>query len=107
MDIMMAMMEKYSNQLEETVAERAHELEEEKKKTEALLDKMLPKSVAEALKRGQKVDAETFDCVTLYFSDIPGFSDVAAKIRPHDVSIFIFLRIHLFYVVWREELSLY
>jgi len=85
MDIMMAMMEKYSNQLEETVATRAHELEEEKKKTEDLLGKMLPKSVAEALKLGKTVEAEQFECVTMYFSDIPGFSTYAATSSPHQV----------------------
>ena len=40
---MVGMMEKYSAQLEERVAEATLELAEEKKKTEALLMKMLPK----------------------------------------------------------------
>ncbi len=42
MDNMIAMMEKYSNHLEEIVAERTLQLEEEKKKTETLLYRMLP-----------------------------------------------------------------
>ncbi len=44
-DNMIAMMEKYSNNLEEIVAERTKQLEEEKKKSERLLLQMLPKSV--------------------------------------------------------------
>ena len=40
---MVMMMEKYSNQLEEIVGERTLELQEEQKKTEDLLFKMLPK----------------------------------------------------------------
>ncbi len=43
MDNMIAMMEKYSNHLEEIVAERTVELEGEKKKTETLLYRMLPR----------------------------------------------------------------
>ena len=43
MDNMIAMMEKYSNHLEEIVAERTTQLDEEKKKTEILLYRMLPK----------------------------------------------------------------
>ena len=42
-DNMVTMMEKYSSQLEERVADRTTELAEEKKKTEQLLEKMLPK----------------------------------------------------------------
>ena len=40
---MIAMMEKYANQLEDLVAQRTKELEEEKKKTEELLFRMLPR----------------------------------------------------------------
>ena len=43
MDNMMAIMEKYSKQLEEIVGERTQQLDEEKKKTELLLYKMLPR----------------------------------------------------------------
>ncbi len=42
-DNMLAMMEKYQTNLEELVAERTDQLVEEKKKTEGLLHRMLPK----------------------------------------------------------------
>lgn len=64
-DNMMAMMEKYANNLEALVDERTDQLQEEKKKTEALLLEMLPRPVAEQLKRGNKVQAETYDSVKL------------------------------------------
>ena len=40
---MLKMMEKYTDNLEELVADRTRQLEEEKIKTEKLLYKMLPK----------------------------------------------------------------
>ena len=43
LDNMLMMMERYSNRLEEIVAERTAQLEDEKRKTDQLLYKMLPK----------------------------------------------------------------
>ncbi|GFV59910.1 guanylate cyclase 32E [Trichonephila clavipes] len=84
-DNMLAMMEKYANNLEALVDERTDQLNEEKKKTDALLYEMLPKYVADQLKRGHKVEAESFDNVTIYFSDIVGFTKMAAECSPLEV----------------------
>lgn len=43
MDNMLKMMEKYANDLEDLVADRTRELNEEKKKTDELLYRMLPR----------------------------------------------------------------
>ncbi len=42
-DTMFQMLEKYSNNLEELIRERTEQLDLEKKKTEQLLNRMLPK----------------------------------------------------------------
>lgn len=84
-DNMIVMLEKYANHLEELVAERTSELDAEKAKTENLLYRMLPQTVAEELKLGRSVKAEHFDDVTLYFSDIVGFTTICASSTPIEV----------------------
>ena len=48
---MLSMMEKYADNLESLVDERTRLLIDEKRKTEALLHEMLPRTVAEQLKQ--------------------------------------------------------
>ncbi|XP_036379833.1 retinal guanylyl cyclase 2-like [Megalops cyprinoides] len=84
-DSMLRMLEQYSSNLEELIRERTEELEIEKQKTEKLLTQMLPPSVAEALKLGCTVEPEYFDSVTLYFSDIVGFTTISANSEPIEV----------------------
>ncbi len=67
------------------ISEKTAELKEEKKKTEKLLYQMLPKIIAERLKRNEEIKAEYYDCVTIYFSDIVGFTSISAKSSPHEV----------------------
>ncbi|XP_017326963.1 retinal guanylyl cyclase 2 isoform X1 [Ictalurus punctatus] len=84
-DSMLRMLEQYSSNLEELIRERTEELEVEKQKTEKLLTQMLPPSVAEALKLGSTVKPEYFDSVTVYFSDIVGFTTISANSEPIEV----------------------
>uniref|UniRef100_A0A2K6GLN8 Guanylate cyclase n=1 Tax=Propithecus coquereli TaxID=379532 RepID=A0A2K6GLN8_PROCO len=84
-DSMLRMLEQYSSNLEDLIRERTEELEQEKQKTDRLLTQMLPPSVAEALKMGTPVEPEYFEEVTLYFSDIVGFTTISAMSEPIEV----------------------
>ncbi len=71
--------------LEDKVLLRTQQLEEERKKSEALLLNILPAETAEELKTKGKATAKQYNLTTVLFTDFKGFTKIAEAIKPSEL----------------------
>lgn len=72
-----------------SISKNQHELKAQKRKTEILLREMLPRSVAYKFLKGEDVEPQFFDTVTVLFSDIPDFNQVTSRSAPLQIVEFL------------------
>jgi len=70
----------------QTVFSMQKKKEQRAARNESLLFEVFPRHVAEALSDGRKIQAESFDCVTIFFSDVVGYTTISSKLHPMKVS---------------------
>ena len=73
------------DQLEQKVAERTAELEQEKQKSDDLLLNILPAETAKELKQKGHADARHFDRVTVLMTDFAGFTELSSTLTPAEL----------------------
>ncbi|CAL1547225.1 unnamed protein product [Lymnaea stagnalis] len=90
--ILVKLMHTLTMSIQNYAIEASHKSQQliiEKQRSDSLLYQMLPKSVAQQLKMHKTVNAEFYDQVTLFFSDIVGFTKISAASTPLQVVVLL------------------
>lgn len=65
--------------------EQAVKLNEERHHSEKLLNNILPTLIADRLRKGESMIADTYPEVTVLFADIVGFTELSARLGPREI----------------------
>ncbi|GMR33408.1 hypothetical protein PMAYCL1PPCAC_03603, partial [Pristionchus mayeri] len=84
-DQMMKNLENYTNDLENLVKQRTHQLEIEQEESDNLLLELIPRSVFNDIRSGKPVEPRTFKHATILYSDIVGFTSLCSESTPMEV----------------------
>lgn len=75
----------HQQNLENRIAERTHQLREERDKSDKLLLNILPATTAQELKQNGFAKPVKFDAVTVIFTDFVGFTRIAESLSPEEL----------------------
>src|SRR4051794_24844541 len=75
----------YTESLEVKIQERTAELARKNEESERLLLNILPASIADRLKRGDRIIADACSATSILFADIVGFTDLSAHMPATEV----------------------
>ncbi|CAG2187474.1 Atrial natriuretic peptide receptor 1,Olfactory guanylyl cyclase GC-D,Atrial natriuretic peptide receptor 2,Receptor-type guanylate cyclase gcy-12 [Mytilus edulis] len=64
---------------------KTYDLEKERRRSERLLYQLLPISIARRMMKKKPIIPKHYDSVSIYFSDIAGFTDICSKSTPMQV----------------------
>ena len=79
----------------------------EKKKADKLLFQMLPPTVAISLQQRKHVKAETFESVTVYFSDIADFLSLGLSGQPVIIAVLILTVVVVVFFLYLYSIIVY
>ncbi|KAI8804905.1 nucleotide cyclase [Cladochytrium replicatum] len=80
-----ATVEQSQNEKIGEITNIANEIEDRMSNSEALLERMMPPRVLEQIKSGKGTDAEEYDSVTVFFSDITNFTVLSGRTTTKDM----------------------
>jgi adenylate cyclase len=72
----------YKHDVNEKLKERTRELEEEKLKSERLLENILPKEIIKELREKGSIDPRHYELITLLYTDFQDFTSIASLLPP-------------------------
>jgi class 3 adenylate cyclase/uncharacterized membrane protein YhaH (DUF805 family) len=80
-----ATVESAQNEKVDALSEIANQMENELNNSDALLQRMMPPEVIEQIKAGKATEAEEYDSVTVFFSDITNFTVLSSQTSTKDM----------------------